>query len=125
MEKAHLVGVGADPRQQVADGLAAAPAGLEGPERLDQVAVLALEGDEIAGPGHGGVVALLKLGLVVESVHMTERAGAEDDQHPGGLGPGVGRPRVQSAISQSTTVTPSMPPTAAATIIAPTFWCSG
>ena len=55
VDEAHLVGQLAELRQQVAGHLAALAARLEVPGRLDQVALLALKGDQLAAAAGIGV----------------------------------------------------------------------
>ena len=85
-------------RQQVRDVyLPHWPRGLKGVGAFRQVAVGALEGDELLAAGQRLAVALDQFRLVVQRVEMAARAGAEDVQDALRLGREVRRPRGQRA----------------------------
>ncbi len=85
MDETHLVRETAEVRQQIRGHLAALPARAEFPERLDQVTVLALEGDQFARTRHRHVVTLHQLGLEIERVHVAHRTRTKDHQHAFGF----------------------------------------
>lgn len=97
MDEAHSVRELREIREEIADHFSRLAAGFEVPEGLDQVALLALEGDEFFRAGQGLAVAFHQFGFVIERVHMAERAGAEDQQDAAGFGSEVrGARRVRS-----------------------------
>ena len=83
VDEAHLVGQRAQVRQQLAGHRATLPARAELPLRADEVALLPLEGDELA-PRHRQrrVVAPHELRFPVEGVDVRQGTRAEDHQHP-------------------------------------------
>ena len=81
MNEAHVIREARDVRQQVADHLPRLTARPERPERLDQIAVLTLERDQLVGPGHRRVVPFDQLGLVIKRVDVTDCSGAKNEQH--------------------------------------------
>ena len=82
VNEAQVVGAFGQVRQQVRDVLAGLPPRPEFPGALGQVAVFALESDQLLDTGHRLAVALPELGLVVPGIEMADRAGAEDVQAP-------------------------------------------
>ena len=81
VDEAHLIGQIAEVWQQVRDHLAALTAGTELPRALVQCTLLALEGDELLGAGHGLTMATDQLRLVIEGVELAAGAATKDHQH--------------------------------------------
>ena len=82
VDEAHVIGAFGQVRQQVRKRLAALAPRPELPGAACEVAVLALERDQLLDPGHRLPVPLDQLGLVIPGVEVADRAGAEDVQHP-------------------------------------------
>jgi hypothetical protein len=80
VDETQVVGELAEVWKKVRRHLAALAARAEFPDGRDEVALGALERDELVGARHGLAVPLHELGLVVERVDVADGAGAEDDE---------------------------------------------
>ncbi len=81
MQKAQLVGQFTEIGQQLAGHLPALPARTKFPQRLGQIAVLALECDQFVRPRHRLAVVLDQVRLVLERVYVAQRPAHEHHQH--------------------------------------------
>lgn len=84
VEEKEVVRALTELRQQVGSHLARLAAWFEIAQWFDEVALLALEGDDVAA-GHGLVVVFKKSGLVVEGIDMAECTAAKDHDDAFGL----------------------------------------